>query len=137
MLMKKSDLVYWMARLIAVIIMGQTLYFKFTAAEESVFIFTAVGMEPWGRIGVGILELIASLLLLIPTTVWAGSLLAFGLMVGALGMHLTMLRIEVKGDGGQLFIYALVVALCAAFSFWKSKDQVPDFIKVFLSSFLK
>ena len=107
--MKKSEIVFWIARLIAAIIMMQTLYFKFTASEESVFIFTTVGMEPWGRIGVGVLELIASILILIPATVWAGAILAFGLMIGALGMHLFLLGIEVKGDGGQLFIYALLV----------------------------
>ena len=135
--MKKSEVVYWMARWIATIIMMQTLYFKFTGSEESVFIFTTVGMEPLGRIGVGVLELIASILILIPATVWAGSILAFGLMIGALGMHLTLLGIEVKGDGGQLFIYALIVTICAAYSYWKSKEQVPDFIRNLLPSFLK
>jgi DoxX-like family len=135
--MKRSEIFFWVARLVAAFIMIQTLYFKFTASEESVFIFTTVGMEPWGRIGVGILELIASVLILVPSTVWAGALLAFGLMAGAIGMHLTLLGIEVKGDGGQLFIYALIVTLCAAFSFWKSKHQLPVFIRNLLPSFLK
>jgi hypothetical protein len=117
--------------------MMQTLYFKFTGAEESVFIFTTIGMEPWGRIGVGVLEFIASILILIPATVWAGSLLAFGLMAGALGMHLTILGVEVKGDGGLLFIYALMVSVCSAYSFWKSKHQLPKAIRGFMPSFLK
>lgn len=125
-----------MARLVAAFIMMQTLYFKFTAAEESVFIFTSVGMEPWGRLGVGTLELIASVLLVIPSTVWAGSLLAFGLMAGAIMMHLTLLGIEVKGDGGQLFIYALIVTVCAAFSFFQSRSQLPEFIRKWLPSVL-
>ncbi len=135
--MKRTDIFFWIARLVAAFIMMQTLYFKFTASEESVFIFTTVGMEPWGRIGVGVLELIASALILIPATVWAGSILAFGLMAGAIGMHLTLLGIEVKGDGGQLFIYALLVVICAAYSYWKSKAQVPVFIRAWLPSFLK
>jgi putative oxidoreductase len=135
--MKRTEIFYWIARLVAAFIMMQTLYFKFTAAEESVFIFTTIGMEPWGRIGVGILELIAAILIIIPATVWAGSILAFGLMMGAMGMHLTLLGIEVKGDGGQLFIYALIVVLCAAYSYWKSKSQVPAFISGWLPSFLK
>jgi uncharacterized membrane protein YphA (DoxX/SURF4 family) len=134
--MKASEILYWLARLIAAFIMMQTLYFKFTASEESVFIFTAVGMEPWGRIGVGVLELVASVLLLIPATVWAGAMLAFGLMAGAIMMHLTLLGIEVKGDGGQLFIYALIVAVCATFSFFKSTSQVPEIIRKWLPSVL-
>lgn len=126
-----------MARLIAATIMLQTLYFKFTASEESVFIFSTVGMEPWGRIGVGVLELISSVLILIPAILWAGSLLALELMVGALGMHLTFLGIAVKGDGGQLFIYSWAVAVCAAYSFWQSRDQLPTFMSRLLPSFFK
>lgn len=135
--MKRTEIFYWIARLVAAFIMMQTLYYKFSAAEESVYIFTTIGMEPWGRIGVGILELIAAILIILPSTVWAGSILAFGLMLGAMGMHLTLLGIEVKGDGGQLFIYALIVALCAAYCYWKSKSQVPPFISDWLPSFLK
>jgi putative oxidoreductase len=122
----------WVARGVAAIIMLQTLYFKFTASEESVYIFTTVGMEPWGRIGVGVLELIASVLILLPATVWAGSLLALGLMMGAIGMHLTLLGLEVKEDGGQLFIYALVVMLCSAYAFWQNRKQTPVFFQKML-----
>lgn len=102
---------YWAVRLVAAVIMVQTLYYKFTAAEESVYIFTTVGMEPWGRIGVGVLELIASILTLLNATAWLGAALALGLMAGAIVMHVTLLGIEVKGDGGQLFLYAIIVAL--------------------------
>ncbi|HEY8933924.1 MAG TPA: DoxX family membrane protein, partial [Cyclobacteriaceae bacterium] len=84
--MKMTILVYWTARIIAAFIMLQTLYFKFTGAEESIYIFTQVGMEPWGRIGVGVLELIASVLILINVTAWMGGLLALGLMGGAIMM---------------------------------------------------
>jgi len=99
----------WVLRIIAAVIMLQTLYFKFTGAEESVYIFSQLGMEPWGRIGTGILELIASLLILYPRTTFVGSVLAIGLMSGAIVAHLTKLGISVKNDGGQLFIYALIV----------------------------
>lgn len=128
---------YVLARLTAAVIMLQTLYFKFTGSEESVYIFTTVGMEPWGRIAIGVLELIASVLLLIPITVWAGSILAFGLMAGAIGMHILLLGIEVKDDGGQLFLYALLVALCSAYTFWVSKGEMPASIKQWLPSFFK
>lgn len=132
-----SKLIFWIARLVAAVIMVQSLFFKFSGSEESVYIFTTVGMEPWGRIGVGVLELIASILMFIPSLVWVGSLLAFGLMAGAIGMHLTLLGIEVKGDGGQLFIYAILVAVCSLIVFWNSRHQLPVGVKKFLPSFLQ
>jgi uncharacterized membrane protein YphA (DoxX/SURF4 family) len=99
----------WALRIIAAIILLQTLYFKFSGHEESVALFTKLGIEPWGRIGTGVMELIASLLLLIPATVFIGAFLGIGLMAGAIFSHLTILGIESNGDGGQLFIMAVVV----------------------------
>ena len=135
--MKLTTFLFWLARIVAAVIMLQTLYFKFSGAEESIYIFTVVGMEPWGRIGIGVMELIAAVLLIIPTTVWLGSLLGIGLMAGAVAMHLALLGIEVKGDGGQLFTYALLVLLCSLYAFWRSKGQIPEPIRKFLPSFLQ
>ncbi len=136
--MKKSTLLlFWAARIVAALIMLQTLYFKFSGAEESVYIFTQVGMEPFGRIGVGVLELIASALILIPATVWAGAILALGLMGGAIMMHLTLLGIKVQGDGGQLFLYAVIVTVCSLVAFWLSRKTIPEPISKFFPSFLK
>ena len=109
-----TNISLWILRILAALIMLQTLYFKFTAAEESVYIFSRIGMEPWGRIGTGIFELIASILILYPKTTALGALLAIGLMGGAIFFHLTKLGIAVKGDGGQLFIYALLVFVSGA-----------------------
>ena len=99
----------WILRLLAAIILLQTLYFKFSAAPESIYIFSKLGMEPWGRVSIGILELFASILILVPATTFFGSLLAIALMSGAIFFHLTALGISVQNDGGQLFIYALLV----------------------------
>ena len=104
-----STIGVWILRLLATIILLQTLYFKFSAAPESIYIFSKIGMEPWGRIGTGILELIAGILILIPATTAYGALLAIPLMTGAIFFHLTKLGISVQNDGGQLFIYALLV----------------------------
>jgi putative oxidoreductase len=127
--MKATLFFYWAARLLAAVIMFQTLYFKFTGAEESIYIFTTVGMEPWGRIGVGVMELIASILLLINPVAWLGAGVALGLMAGAVGMHLFLLGIEVMGDGGQLFLYALIVAVCSGFVLYQNKGTVVNLIK--------
>jgi putative oxidoreductase len=122
--MKNSSIVYWGCRIIAAVILLQTLFFKFTGAEESVAIFTRVGMEPWGRIGVGIMELIAAALLLINSTAWLGAALALGLMGGAIVMHLTLLGISVQNDGGYLFFLALVVAVCSLVVLLMNKEKI-------------
>lgn len=96
----------------------QTLFFKFSAAPESVFIFEQLGLEPFGRIGIGIAELIASILILYPKTVRLGAALAAMLMAGAIFSHLTQLGIVVQDDGGQLFIMALVVFLSSVAVFF-------------------
>ena len=93
----------WFLRLVAAVIMLQTLYFKFTASPESVYIFSTLGMEPWGRIGTGVMELVASLLILLPRTVVLGAILSMGIMGGAILSHLLILGISVQNDGGQLF----------------------------------
>lgn len=120
---------YWIARLVAAIIMLQTLYFKFTGADESIYIFTQMGMEPWGRIGTGVTELLASILILIPATAWIGAVLALGLMLGAIGSHLFVLGIEVQQDGGQLFMYAVAVAISAAYVLYWNRDEVKRLLK--------
>lgn len=99
----------WIFRLVAAIILLQTLWFKFTAQPESVELFTKLGVEPWGRIGTGVFELIASILLLLPSSAFLGALLGSGLMLGAIFSHLTIIGIESKGDGGQLFMLAIIV----------------------------
>ena len=104
----------WILRLVAAGILLQTLFFKFTAAPESVYIFTKVGAEPWGRIGSGVIELIAAALILVPRTTWLGALLALGVMAGAILSHLTLLGIEVQGDRGLLFALAITVFACSA-----------------------
>lgn len=106
---KGTNIFLWVLRLLAAVIMLQTLFFKFTGADESIYIFTKLGMEPWGRIGTGVMELIASILILIPITTGIGAIIGLGLMAGALYFHLTKLGIVVQDDSGQLFIYAVLV----------------------------
>ncbi len=114
-------------RLVAAIIMLQTLYFKFTAQPESVFIFSQVGMEPWGRIGTGLAELVASILLLIPATITLGALLATGIMLGAVVTHAFILGIDVQGDGGQLFAYAMIILIASLILLYIHKEQLTAF----------
>lgn len=119
-------------RLVAAAIMLQTLYFKFTGQPESIYIFTQVGMEPWGRIGTGVAELIASVLLLIPATIVLGAVMAIGIMLGAVVTHLFILGIEVGGDGGQLFAYAMIVLVASAILLVLHFDQVLSWKKVLI-----
>lgn len=122
--MKNMNILFWILRVVAALILLQTLFFKFSGAEESVYIFSTLGMEPWGRIGTGIVELIASILILIPRTTPFGALLALGTMSGAIFFHLTRLGIEVRGDHGQLFIYALVVFVSCLVLAWSFRKRL-------------
>lgn len=115
----------WLARVVVAVILLQTLWFKFTGAPESVYIFTTVGQEPWGRYGSGVVELIASVLLFVPGLVAVGALLAAGTMSGAIFFHLTKLGIVVQDDGGLLFALALVVLAGATFLLWTHRRTLP------------
>ena len=126
-LSKRQNIFSWVLQIIVAVILLQTLFFKFTAAEESVYIFTTLGAEPWGRIGSGIVELIASVLLLTPRTVWLGALLSLGVISGAIMSHLTMLGIKLAavGDNGELFALAVVVFVCSAAVLLIHRRQIP------------
>ena len=117
--------VSWICRIAAAVILLQTLYFKFSGASESVYIFTKLGVEPWGRYASGVVELFAALLLLFPRTTWAGALLAAAVMLGAIGSHLTKLGIVVQNDGGLLFALALIVLTCALVTAYIHRRQIP------------
>jgi len=125
----KKNILLWILRIIPAIILLQTLYFKFSASPESVYIFTTMGIEPWGRIASGITELIAGILLLIPRTTLLGALTGAGVMAGAIASHLLVLGLVVMNDGGQLFIYALVTFICCAVLIFINKKQIPKLLK--------
>ncbi len=114
-------------RLVAAGILFQTLYFKFTGAPESIFIFSTLGMEPWGRLGSGVAELVASVLLLLPQTQLLGALFALGIISGAILSHIFVLGLVVQDDGGLLFSLALTVFAC---SFGVLVLQFKDLVKL-------
>src|SRR6266481_6410577 len=117
----------WVLRGIAAVILLQTLFFKFTGAKESVYIFSTLGLEPWGRIGSGVVELIASILLLTPRTVVFGAALSLGVIGGAIMSHLTRLGIALPavGDNGELFALALVVFVASAIVLLMHRSELP------------
>ena len=122
----------WIARLAAAGILLQTLFFKFTAAPESVYIFETIGLEPLGRIGSGIVELVAALLLLMPRKQLAalGGLIGAGTMAGAIFFHLTKLGIEVQNDGGTLFAMALIVLASSAFVAFRNARSLLSLLRL-------
>ena len=118
-------------RLIAAAILAQTLFFKFSGAEESVWIFQQLGAEPWGRLGSGLAELVCVVLLLFQRTAWLGALGGLGVISGAIVSHLFLLGIEVKGDGGLLFYLAVVVFICCAVTLWLRRGELLAFVARF------
>ncbi len=129
--MSLKIIISFVLRVAAALILLQTLYFKFTGHPESVELFTKLGVEPWGRIGTGVVELVACVLLLIPSTIFIGAFLGIGLMSGAILSHLTVIGIESKGDGGQLFMLAIIVWLCCAVIMVLNKHQASKLLNIF------
>ena len=126
-----NKLFLWILRIIPALIMLQTLYFKFTAHPQSVKLFTILGMEPWGRIGIGVMELIAVIILLIPRTTLLGAIMGVGLMCGAIFFHLTNAQIGINFDGDPiLFIYAVVTFTCCLLLVYIFKKQIPNLLKL-------
>ena len=123
------NVIDWLLRIVVAVILLQTLFFKFTAAKESVYIFSALGAEPWGRIGSGIVELIASLLLLAPRTVVFGAILTLGTISGALFVHLTKLGLTIAAidDHGELFGLAIAILVCTVVVLYLHRSQIPFF----------
>src|SRR5262249_9369179 len=117
----------WVLQLVAAVVLFQTLFFKFTGAKESVYIFSTLGLEPWGRIGSDVVELIASVLLVIPATVTIGALLSLGVISGAIFSHLTTLGIAVPAvnDRGELFALAVVVFVCSTAVLILHRREIP------------
>ena len=120
----------WALQLVVAAILAQTLFFKFTGAPESVWIFSTLGAEPWGRIGSGVVELIAIVLLVTPATVTLGALLGLGTAGGAILSHLTLLGIAVvnsdgSSDGGLLFALALIVGVGSAGVLALRRREIP------------
>ena len=127
---KSQNIISWVSRIIAAVILLQTLFFKFSAAPESVELFTTLGLEPVGRIGTGIVELIAGILLLVPRTAWLGALISLGVITGAIFSHLTILGINYNGDGGALFTMAIIVFVSSAVALWLERTNVPILKKI-------
>lgn len=122
---KSQSTISWALRIVAAAIMLQTLYFKFTGHPDSVELFDTVGIGDAGRIGTGVVELIAGILLLIPKTVWLGAGLSLGVISGAIMSHLTILGINYNGDGGGLFALAVVVFLASLGVLWIHRKEIP------------
>lgn len=127
--MKMTRIVSWIFRIASSLILLQTLYFKFSAQPESVELFTKLGIEPYGRLGAGFVELIAGILLILPRTSFIGASIGLGVISGALMSHFTIIGIESNGDGGQLFILALIVFICCFSVALIERKQGIDLLK--------
>ncbi len=129
-LTRKSRNASWILQSAVALILGQTLFFKFTGAPESRWIFEQLSAEPWGRWASGSVELLAVALLLIPRSAAIGAVLALGIMAGAITSHLTILGLEVQGDGGTLFALAVVAFVASAGVAWIRRSELPRFVGV-------
>lgn len=121
----RQRVISWACQLIAAGIMIETLFFKFTAAPESVYIFRRMGTEPWWRWGQGIWELLASVCLLVIPLRWAGGILTTGAMLAAILSHMTWLGYSIQGDHGLLFCMAVVTFICGLTVMILHRHSIP------------
>ena len=123
--MQLGNTILWVVKFVIAGILIQTLYFKFSAHPDSIYIFEQTGLGAAGRIGSGIAELIVAIMILYPRTSWLGALGATGLMAGAIFFHLTSLGVEVNNDGGLLFKLAIIIIVGAIYILWKHRKEIP------------
>ncbi|WP_337967455.1 DoxX family protein [uncultured Flavobacterium sp.] len=126
----KTAKLAWILRVVAAGILLQTLFFKFSGAAESIYIFSTLGIEPYGRIGSGIAELICAILILIPKATWIGAFGASGIMTGAILSHLFVLGIVVENDGGFLFLLAILTLMCCLTLLYFDKNKLFNLLKL-------
>lgn len=124
--MKIKTALNWVLKLTVAIILLQTLYFKFLAHPDSVYIFSKLGVEPWGRIGLGIAELITAILIFIPKTELIGMINSLLIIIGAIGAHIFVIGIDIKNDHGGLFTLALIVLVCSVTYLFLNKNKVNE-----------
>lgn len=125
--MNIKNIISWTLRLAVAIILLQTLYFKFTAHPDSVHIFSALGVEPWGRVGLGITELITAILILLPKTKVIGMTLSLGIILGAVFSHILVLGVNVSNDGGGLFTLAIIILTSSTIFLIMHKKELNKF----------
>lgn len=125
----KTPVFIWILKLITVSILFQTLFFKFSGAQESVYIFKKLGVEPYGRIGSGIIEVTACILILIKRSTILGAILSLGTMLGAIFSHIFVLGIVVKDDGGTLFALAILTFIFSFFLIYNQKEKFHYLLK--------
>lgn len=121
-------------KLLITVIVGQTLFFKFSGAVESIYIFSTLGVEPWGRLGLGSLELLAIILLWIPKTILYALILILGMMSGAIASHLFILGLEIMGDKGELFILGIVTWVSTIILLFTKREEIKALGKTFLAN---
>ncbi len=129
--MKATNIISWCLRIVIAVIFLQTLYFKFTAHPDSVYIFSQLGAEPYGRIGLGIAELITAFLILLPRTKIIGLFLSFGIICGAIFSHLLVIGTNIAGDSGGLFALALVIFVACIALFYLHRNEIQLLINTF------
>ena len=131
---KRNKIISWIGQIIAAVILSQSLFFKLSGAPEAVHIFTVLGVEPWGRIGIAVFELATVIMLLTPRGAATGAVLAIGLMIGAVGSHLFVLGVDLQGDGGTLFAMAWVVLAAASAVAWVRRGSIPVLGSLFFTN---
>jgi len=109
--------IVWILRFVAAYILITAAFMKFNGAEIDIKLFSHIGMEPHGRILIGILELAAAIFILIPQSTIYGAFLGLGVMTGAIIGHLTVIGL------GGIHMAIIVFVCCLILIYLRRNDS--------------
>lgn len=123
--MKKKAIFLVIIQIVAAGIIGMAGVSKFMAHPSVVFVFSELGLEPTGRIIIGIIEVSCAILLLTRTYAVVGAFFLLGTMAGAFIAHVSVLGFSIQGDGGRTVVLLAVEIICASTILYLRRRQLP------------
>ena len=115
----------WVCQVIAAAVMVAAGFIKLQGGPVDIFIFEKLGMEPFGRYLITVLEFTAGILLVWPSFSVLGALLSVGTMIGASIAHATVLGFSVQGDGGMHVGLLVLVFVTSGVVLWARRRSLP------------
>jgi uncharacterized membrane protein YphA (DoxX/SURF4 family) len=103
------DVLLWCVQALLALEFAAVSLAKLAGMAEMVALFDAIGAGQWLRYVTGVLELAGAVLIVVPRTRGLGAALLAAIMVGAVGVHLFVLRVPPGAPAVLLLLAGFVV----------------------------